>query len=456
MSADLHNGRSQVRIDQGLDLLGPAHPRLGPDRLDPVREARDEAKVFADMLLTDQSRRDDPPGRQGDRRSEDCLRKPNSGRVMEHRAVTEVRRMGFRAVVYVDSIPTVAFCPMLAATTRKITEAQMFKLRSADGGATILVTDMDGNAVDPICSFVGYLGAKAYSPNTALAYARDLIHLWTFLSTQGIHWTSFSPELSAAFLESPRSVNANRKRRDTSIRLVVSEGAAVRQVLSAATINRILVAVGAFYRWAIFTGGVSGANPNAKKQDQTSWRVSDRHRPFLTGISRQRSEVRELRLKTMQRLPRPMNQQQIEGLLAATRNLRDRSLVLLMLNGGLRPGEVLGLHLADIGYGRRRIFVRRRDDHPKGARSKSRVERVVDLHDGETLETLNTYVMHERPGDADVPFVFLVGGTGVNRQEPLSYSALARLFARACDRAEIREPWMTPHALRHTHATRMW
>jgi integrase len=64
--------------------------------------------------------------------------------------------------------------------------------------------------------------------------------------------------------------------------------------------------------------------------------------------------------------------------------------------------------------------------------------------------------MHERPGDADVPFVFLVGGTGVNRQEPLSYSALARLFARACDRAEIREPWMTPHALRHTHATRMW
>jgi integrase len=38
----------------------------------------------------------------------------------------------------------------------------------------------------------------------------------------------------------------------------------------------------------------------------------------------------------------------------------------------------------------------------------------------------------------------------------LSYSALARLFARACDRAGIREQWMTPHALRHTHATRMW
>lgn len=44
--------------------------------------------------------------------------------------------------------------------------------------------------------------------------------------------------------------------------------------------------------------------------------------------------------------------------------------------------------------------------------------------------------------------VFLVGGTGVNRQEPLSYSALARL-SLAHVSAPIRELWMTPHALRH-------
>src|SRR5437899_2452167 len=28
--------------------------------------------------------------------------------------------------------------------------------------------------------------------------------------------------------------------------------------------------------------------------------------------------------------------------------------------------------------------------------------------------------------------------------------------ARACERAGIRRAWVTPHALRHTHATRMW
>ena len=127
-----------------------------------------------------------------------------------------------------------------------------------------------------------------------------------------------------------------------------------------------------------------------------------------------------------------------------------------MLEGGLRPGEALGLQLADISYGRRRVVVRCRDDHPKGVRSKSRTERIVDLGEGRALAALSAYAMGSRPKDVEVPWVFLVGGHGPRRAEPLGYPALARAFARAAERAGIREPWVTPHALRHTHATRMW
>jgi integrase len=81
---------------------------------------------------------------------------------------------------------------------------------------------------------------------------------------------------------------------------------------------------------------------------------------------------------------------------------------------------------------------------------------VVDLHEAATLEAVSVYIMSERPTDAETPLVFLVGGKGRRRCEPLSYSALARLFARAGARAGIRVPWVTPHSLRHTHATRMW
>jgi integrase len=89
-------------------------------------------------------------------------------------------------------------------------------------------------------------------------------------------------------------------------------------------------------------------------------------------------------------------------------------------------------------------------------RQKSRRDRVVDLLEGRDLPALNDYVMRERPTDADSPWVFLVGGKGKRRCEPLGYDGMVRMFARAAERAGVRDAWLTPHSLRHTHATRMF
>ena len=151
-----------------------------------------------------------------------------------------------------------------------------------------------------------------------------------------------------------------------------------------------------------------------------------------------------------------MSTEDIDALLGSLTTLRDLAITLLMLDGGLRPGEVLCLQLDDISYGRRRVTIRKRDDHPQGARAKARYERVVDLHEPRTLDAVNRYVLHERPLDAESPFVFLIGGNGARRCEPLSYQAMVRGFARRLDRLGIRAPEKTPHALRHTHATAMW
>jgi integrase/recombinase XerD len=176
----------------------------------------------------------------------------------------------------------------------------------------------------------------------------------------------------------------------------------------------------------------------------------------MGAASRQRPIRRVVRVKQVQRVPRPLHEAQIASLLQHLRCWRDKAMVLLMLQGGLRPGEVLNLHLDDVEYGRRRITVRYRTDHPRGVRTKSRTERVVDLHEREALHALSTYVMHERPADAATSVVFLVGGNSVSRHRALSYAGLLKVFERACTRAGVRTPWMTPHALRHTHATRMW
>src|SRR5258707_15484558 len=105
--------------------------------------------------------------------------------------------------------------------------------------------------------------------------------------------------------------------------------------------------------------------------------------------------------------------------------------------------EVLTLQLGDIQYGRRRVIIRYRTDHPKRARTKSRTERVVDLLQPETLQAVSDYVMCERPTDVESPYVFLVGGRGKRRGEPLGYHALVKLFERHCERLGIRTPWIT-------------
>lgn len=313
----------------------------------------------------------------------------------------------------------------------------------------LAVIDATGVAVEPISRFLAYLDARGASPNTIKAYAYDLRRIWEIFDVRGVDWREFSRRLAVELIVDlsarARSVD------DSDLGRHVGDGCR-----SAATINRTLVAMSSFCDWAVVSGLIAGPNPMRVDRTARVFPVTDRHRPFLQGVARSRRSERLIRVRSIHRLPRPLEDDHVDRLLGAIACRRDLALILLMLHGGLRPGEALGLHLDDIAYGRRRVSVRCRDDHPKGARSKSRVERVVDLHDGDTLDTVNAYVMHDRPREPGTPFVFLVGGRGGRGTEPLSYAALAKFFARAADRAGIRGPGVSAHALRHTHATRMW
>jgi integrase/recombinase XerD len=319
------------------------------------------------------------------------------------------------------------------------------------------VLDATGAAVPVAADFLAHLSARGCSPNTFIAYGCDLGHLWHFLDNMGLGWEALTQQRAIDLLAHLRTIPAQRRGQRRAPGLVVQDGTlAELPGLSPATVNRALAAVSSFYDWAILAGRFGGLNPITRVVDRTLVQVMDQHRPFLSGISRQPATRRALQVKTVRRLPRPLDADQIAALLGALRCQRDLALIRLMLDGGLRPGEALGLHLGDIAYGRRRVTIRHREDHPRGVRQKSRTERVVDLHEAATLESVSAYIMGERPGASATPLVFLVGGKGRRRCEPLSYAALARLFARACTRAGIRAPRVTPHSLRHTHATRMW
>jgi integrase/recombinase XerD len=119
----------------------------------------------------------------------------------------------------------------------------------------------------------------------------------------------------------------------------------------------VLAAVSSFYEYAVMSGQLGHENPLERRADHASERVSDRQRPFMDGASRQRPVRRTVRVKTVQAVPRPLDDAQVTALLGALRCRRDRALILLMLDGGLRPGEALGVCLDDIALAARVLAV---------------------------------------------------------------------------------------------------
>lgn len=293
-------------------------------------------------------------------------------------------------------------------------------VRTNGAVSTVVLWRGDGVRVEPVCRFLQHVLDAGGSPNTAAAYGYDLKHLFEFLDETDTAWTEFRPVVALELIGWLRRRPSRRPAQRLGLTLRMPQG----QFLASSSVARVLAAVSSFYEWATVAELFDADNPIPRRPDPALARVSKRHQPFAGGASRQHPARREVRVKLPIRLPRPLSEPDVIALLGSMNCLRDLAMVLLMLDGGLRPGEVLGLHLGDISYGRRRVTIRKRDDHPGGARGKSRSERVVDVLEPRTLDAVNRYVLGERPLPSPSPFVFLVGGRGTRACEPLSYSAL--------------------------------
>jgi integrase/recombinase XerC len=120
---------------------------------------------------------------------------------------------------------------------------------------------------------------------------------------------------------------------------------------------------------------------------------------------------------------------------------RDRAMVLAMLLGGLRAGEVRSLRLADVDMGLGRVRV-----VGKGGR-----ERVVPI-DRSFFAECAAYLRTERPAGCRTEECFVVL-RGPTRGGPLSEAGLRKIFRTHRERSGAVR--VRPHRLRHTYGTEL-
>ena len=239
-------------------------------------------------------------------------------------------------------------CSLMTWTPAREAGVRVVKEREDGIVRQVLLFDDGGAEVVIVNRFLSHLTDAGYSPNTVCAYAYDLRHLARFLAEQGLDWDDFRRATALEFLGYLRRVPSQRPAQRLGLTVATEQG----RLLSAATVQRVLAATSSFFDWAIAAEQyVPGENPMQRRDDQALGRVPDRHRPFVGAASHLQSVRRTVRVRLPLRLPRPMREEDVEALLASLTTMRDLAIVLMMLDGGLRSGEVLCLQLGDIAYG---------------------------------------------------------------------------------------------------------
>lgn len=302
------------------------------------------------------------------------------------------------------------------------------------GAVSWTVVDDDFTVVGPAERYLSHLQAIERSPNTVRAYAHSLALWWELLGLRGREWDAAGVEDVAEFARWLRAPADNV--------IVIHADAAAR---TESTVNRHLAGVFGLYDFHT-RAGVTLA------ESLVAWRRVPRggYKPFLHHVTKGRPILtRPVKLRAPRRLPRTLTAEEVTVLLAACDRLRDRFLLALLAETGMRIGQALGLRHSDFVTRRCEVTIVPRVDNDNGARAKTMSAVTVPI--STALAKLYSAYMHAEYGDLDSDYVFVnLWAAPVGR--PLRYSAVAKLVARLRTRTGIE---FTPHMLRHTRATQL-
>lgn len=143
-----------------------------------------------------------------------------------------------------------------------------------------------------------------------------------------------------------------------------------------------------------------------------------------------------------------INEADIRLLVNACSSTRNKLMLLLLMETGMRIGELLGVrYTTDIDYENRKIFVRYRSDNENGALAKYAEERGL-LVSPQTFTLLQIYLAENAELLKDTEYLF-VSESGLTRGQPLTESAVYSMLDTLAKKTSLRSH---PHAFRHYFA----
>lgn len=306
-------------------------------------------------------------------------------------------------------------------------------------GKRWVLLDSDYRPVREANRFLKYLDAKNFSPNTLKTYCYGLKRFYEYLEATGTDLFDVYRDDGIAVLD--LLVDFTLYTSGAYGSNVVYLNGPPNDV-SDSSLNSSVTAILGIYEYLTLEHGYRDLG--LKSEEISRWTDGS----FLSELVHSRKYARRRAISTRRCDPdiEYVTREEALLLVSSCTFLRDKLLVDLLFNTGMRISEALGLRISDLCLEDGRIDIVFRDDNENGARVKNYAQRSV-FPPKPTIDLCRDYLIREAlEFESDYLFLSL---RGASAGRALSYGAAYKALAKAGRRAGIR---FHPHMLRHGYA----
>lgn len=317
---------------------------------------------------------------------------------------------------------------------------EVVKVKTEDGKERYFVADDDGLPIEPILKFIRFKDNTNFARNTLRMYCQHLKLYFEYLQQRDLDFQKVTIDDLALFvnwLQNPYK----------SLKVIPAHQ--VETARSPRTVNIIVNTVLAFYDYIL-------------RHEEYSNNISDRLRKFVStpsrnfkgflyGIAHEQKKVTSniLKLKVPKSKPKTLSKEEIRTLIRACKNLRDKFLLTLLYETGIRIGEALSLWIEDFDISDMVIDLKDRGELENNAEIKTvSSPRRIDISQN-LVDMFMEYIAEYHTEEVETNHIF-IKLSGSNKYKPINYTDVDNLFRTLKKATGI---YVTPHMFRHSSLT---
>lgn len=317
---------------------------------------------------------------------------------------------------------------------------EVVKVKTEEGKERYFVANDDGLPIEPVLKFIRFKDNTNFARNTLRMYCQHLKLYFEYLQQRELDFQEVTIDDLALFvnwLQNPYK----------SVKVIsVSQ---VDEARTPRTVNIVVNTVLAFYDYILrheeYSNNISD---RLKKFVSTS---SRNFKGFLYGIAHEQKKVTSniLKLKVPKSKPKTLSKEEIGMLVRACNNIRDKFLLSLLYETGMRIGEALSLWIEDFDISDMILDIQDRGQLENNAEIKTvSSPRRIDISQN-LADMFMEYIAEYHTEEVETNHIF-IKISGENKYKAMDYVDVDNLFRTLKRKTNIH---VTPHMFRHSSLT---